>query len=319
MAALTVDHLTTITRPHKMKKLIDNIWDDSYFFMRLLKRGRILWQSGDPFEIPIEYKKDVKGGAYAKTDERTYAIREFTTTIKYERKFYSEPIILYDRDLDVNKGPDMIVNNVVTTVRQAMDCLKDDIYTDFFRDTSTVLDPNSVKINTQMDLLNQTTSTAYGNLAANQFSGWIASLDAGTTTLATLTNYQLKYRLRLAYKGRGRRLRPSIGYTTQTIWNTVEDIEDPKVRGDYSSELHLGKETIWVDGVPLVVDTFQQAGYLTFINEDYFHVFIHTNDNFKLKPWQESEVVRGKVSDATVTAQTGCTRRDVHCAFNGLS
>jgi len=317
MAALTVDFLNTVTDSHKMKGLIDNIWDDSFLGKRLFDSGNIKYQEGDPFEAQIEYSKAKKGGAYSKYDSKTYAIREFATQLKYDRKFYSEEVILYDRDLDVNKGAAQIVDILTNTVRSAYNNVRDSVFTDLFRLASVTPDVEDIKLNSLEDLFNQTSTTAFGNLAANQFSGWAASVDS-TTALAALTQTLYKTILRGVYKGAGRMLRPTIGVTTQAIWNKIESLEISKQLDQYKKDLNLGKESITIDGIPIVVDTFQNAGYLDFLNEDYIKLFINSNDNFNKSSWEKSQVKRAMISDVTLTANFGCTRRDVHARMSAL-
>lgn len=318
MAALTVEHLDAITREHKMKKLIDNIWDDSFFFLRMKKRNNMMYQSGDPFVIPIQYSKAKKGGAYAKYDSKSYQLREFVTEVQYQRKFYSEDIILYDRDLDVNVGENRIVDNVKTTVETAYKGLRDNMAEDIFRLSSSVTDPRDIKINTLEELFDTTTTTAFGNLKPNQFSGWTPSVETGYT-LSTITNQIIKETITGVYKGPGRAYRPTLGITTQTIWNKIEELEVDKLRGNYGGTLELGKESILIHGIPVVVDTFQNAGYLDFLNEDYLHLIIHSNDNFKRDPWARSEQKHAMLSSVHATANFGCTRRDVHARISGLT
>lgn len=318
MADLTVNHLNTATRDSRMRGLVDNIWTESLLFSRLKARGNIKFQSGENFEIPIEYTATTNARAYSRYASKNYRVDEFATLVKYSRKFYDNGIIIYDRDIDANSGPDKIFDIISNTVRRSFDGLRNKLAEDLYRIEASDPDPENVCINSLEDLFTTTVSTAYGDLAPNQFSGWVAK-NSSAYTLDTLTSRALINFIRTIYTGIGRSLRPTAGYTTQTIWNSIEANEDDKQRGSYQNTLSLGAEYIMVDGIPIFVDDFQNAGYLDFLNEDFFHLFIHTNDNFKMSGWKDSEEKHGKVAVVTTTAQTGCTRRDCHGRLSGLS
>lgn len=315
--SLPVSFLESVTDEHRMKGLVDNIWDDSFFGKRMMERNTIKYQDGDVFSLAIEYSKAKKGGAYNKYDSKIFSIREFASRVKYARKFYSEDIILYDRDVDPNKGQAQLVDLISTTVRSAFDGVKDSVWGDLFRLDATDADSEGKKVNSLEDLYNQTAATEYGALSASQFSGWVANVNSATD-LAALTQYLYKKNLREVYKGRGRQEKPTIGFTTQSIWDKIEDLEIDKERGAYQKELNIGKTSILIDGIPLVVDTFQNAGYMDFINEDFFMMFIHTSDNFTRTPWERSPIKHAMTSGITLTTQFGCTRRDVHTRMSAL-
>jgi len=316
--ALNTDFLNAMTREHVMKGgLVDNALQVSTFMDRLKKRGKKQWNSGLKFRIPLRYKVDKKGGAYGKGDEKVYAHREFATHALYEIKHYSEPLVLLNIDLNMNQGEEQIANLLTETIKDAMESMDEALYTDFFRDTSAVVDNRSIMMLSQDHLLDQTTSTAYGDIAANDFSGWLANVDS-TTTLATLTPTLLLNKVRALQKGKAINQKPSIGVGTQTIFNKVEELEIDKQRGGYNNTLNLGVEYINVHGVPIIIDDQQRAGHLVFYNENYFFMFVLKGDDFVMQPWQESETARGIVSDYTASVNTGCSRRDVHGGFTGL-
>jgi len=270
--ALTLDQITAITRKKFMSVLVDNIFNNNALLKRF-KATEDLQDGGTEVVQPLEYAVDSAAGWFQGSETLDTTDTETFTGATYQWKQYYANISITGRDRKKNSGDSAIVNFVAGKMKNAEKTLRRDLNTGLFNDGS------NAKAIQGLRLAINTTGT-YGDIAHGTYTWWNGNVDSTTTTL-TLAAMQGSYGD--ASDGADN---PTILTSDQDMFDRYWNLLQPAQRFADEEMTRGGFKSLMFNQAPYVVDQASPANHLFYVNEDYFSLKPHKDENMKLQEFQ---------------------------------
>jgi hypothetical protein len=81
--------------------------------------------------------------------------------------------------------------------------------------------------------------------------------------------------------------KPTVIFTTQNIFDDMYGLIQPQQRFGDEDSIKAGFNNILWNGIPVLVDSHVDSGYLYMINENYIDLIVHTKRDFTMTAFQK--------------------------------
>ena len=305
--ALNYDEISAITEKFFAKKLTDNIFKSNPLMRRLIKSSQYKpWTGGTKIIEPVVYAVNGTAQWYTGAETLNVSDNPSITAAEFVPKQLQTSIVITRQDELTNNGPAQMVDFVRGKVQIAEKTLKDTLGTGLFSDGTT----NTKSIIGLKGICSA--SSSYGGIDPASYSWWAAQVDSTTTSISIPAFQYLKGLATIDQDV------PTLAVTTQTQWDVVFNNLQPQQRFASEDEAKAGFTSLMVCGIPLLVDSHVQSGYMYLVNEEYLNLYYASEENFRFEPFVKP--VNQNVSYGHIFWMGGltCSNRRMQSAFNAL-
>ncbi|MAG45123.1 hypothetical protein CL633_04535 [bacterium] len=272
MAITLGARITTTTQDFFLPKVVDTILNGNVFLTRMLRAAKE-WR-GNQIKKPVKYQKGVAGGSFSGLDTFSTEVSNTRVNLVYDPAFY---------EIGVNIPLTEIWTNSANSQEQVLDLIDLEIESraqDGADELGTMAYGDGTG-NSSKDLLgleaivdDSTNVTTIGGLSRSTYTTLQSTVTAsgGTLTLAKMDT------LFSAITSGSQK--PSIGYTTETVWDLVGQLFTSQERINKDVQMIKGGITVGggavavvYKGVPILSDEKATSGVLYLLNEDYMDFF----------------------------------------------
>jgi hypothetical protein len=157
------------------------------------------------------------------------------------------------------------------------------------------------------------TSNTVAGISQSTYSWWAAQEDTTTTTTSIYALQSLFGDCSIDSDT------PTVGSTTQTIYNRIYAQLQPAQRFVDSQMAKAGFTSIMVNGKPVLVDSKCPTNYFYWINEDYFDFVVHKSENFRFEPFQKPVNQNVKIAKVYLAGNFVSSNNRMHGHMTGLT
>jgi len=312
--ALSVDEINALARDYITKgKVTDNYFKGNAFLMRLLRSPKPF--TGGTKIREVLWHSRLNGGAYEGTGPYNTAHKEIhTAAFFYWKKYYVWVAVTGDDELTVT-GPEEIVDMVQGKVRNGALTMKDYIGDDMHASSAA----SGGKIHSIVgDIFNETTSTAFGEIAEDDMSEWKANVYNWSGKTFNLVNMKAMRR-----KAKIGSELPNLYISSDDVCDAFEDLLQPSKRYESDEMARSGFDSVMFGRAPMVADQkmVYSAGSARIHGFNTNHIFmrIHTQRNFLWKPFTEVHGTDSKGAPFLFSGQTTLDSRRHHVSGKNLT
>lgn len=259
--------ISSLTNRYLIPKLVDNIFDSNVLMRRAKSKG---WydtiDGGTTIDQPLVYAQTTAAGWYSGSQTLSTDDNQQITQATWDWKQAYANVTITHIDELINSGSNAIINHLKSKVQLAEKTLKDIFATSLFGDGTTGI--QGIK------LICAATGT-HGGLAKATYSWWQANVDSTTTVLTPAALQALIGDCTIDSD------RPTVIVTTQDLFDDLYNAFQPQQRFADEDTLKAGFTNIIVNGIPVIVDSHCDSGYLYLLNEGYISIKAHKNENFR--------------------------------------
>jgi len=304
-----IDNLFTTTWRNVKKEVIDQVFEITPLFNRLLENGKVkTTEAGGRFiDIPIRVDKaDQNIKFFGKGDTFGTGEKEFLTQLSYEWRYLGDSLIRYWQDDQINRGPAKLLDYVTQKIDNHKSSLVDKLESAAF-----TADASGIGINSLASLisedpttgivgsLNRATYPVLRNKTSN-FSGKTIATDL-IPAMRTMVNDLSKYKA-------GTQRMPDMIITTQAIYEELEDILEgmQQIHTSKTIQASLGFGDIAYKNIPIYWCPQCPAGLMYMINTEHLAFNIDNYAYFDMGAWKEFSNSRDRVTQILTTCQMTC-------------
>jgi hypothetical protein len=235
------------------------------------------------------------------------------TAARYDWKRYYAQAIISTHELLQNSGESAVADLLKSKVRNANLKLKKTIATDLYSTNG----DTAVGIAGLRQMIKA--SGQIGNIDTADFAGWASDIDASTATLTLATMEQAKLDASVGNE------EPDLIVTTVPVYKKYWDLLQSAQRFEAESVGKGGFKYLLFDGIPIFWDRFcpGDAGsgnnHLFLINSKWLYLYIHSDDNFKVKEMPDLANQDVHIDRVTVTMALCTDQRRLHSAMTVLN
>lgn len=269
---LSYDQISAITEKKFIPKLADNIFDSNPLLSRLKKKSYEKVEGGTVIMVPLNYAVTSASGWYSGADTLSTTDNDVITAAEYSWKQCFAGISITGLDERKNSGDRAILKLVKEKTKIAEKTLMDKLGTGVYSDGT---DPKSIAGLRDIVASNQTV----GGISQSTYSWWAAQVDSSTTTL-TIAAMQARYNLATVNNDH-----PTVIATTRSIFNSYYALLQPQQRFQDSETAKGGFQNLMFNGAPVIADSYCPASHMFFLNENYLHLFAHSDCDMKFEPF----------------------------------
>lgn len=267
MGISITNQVETTTNKALVKGLVDTVLNSNVGFTRMVMAAKP-WTAGKKWEKAIKVSKNTSGGSYSGYDTFSTTASDTRQTLSFTPSFYEKPVVVSGIDVTVNMNTNgMALNLMETEIESTMQDLADDLGTDFYGDGTGNSSKNLLGLAAIVDDGNSVATI--GGLSRSTYATLASTVTAssGTLTLAKMAT--------LLSAVRSGAQKPTIGLTTETVWDLYQQLLQPqerinkevsKVKGMVGGTGFTG---LSYSGFDIVADEKCTSGVLFFINEDF--------------------------------------------------
>lgn len=320
--SLELTEIQAITDDYIQHGTTDIYFEDNVLLYMLMSGGKFkedLVQPGDlvdggkKIRVFVEYAKS-HGGEYHNTTKIEQSKLDLLNAARFRWGGYvgSNAIDLDDQvansgDAALVKLVQVKINNIRKTIRDYMG--------DAVLATNTPTGKGILGIG---DLVESTTSTAYGSIAEDDMAKWAHNLDA---TGGAITYKIMQGIRRTAAVGQSKSKKPNLYITTDLIKDGFERTLQSQVRYLHNEKLaNAGFDNVLFGGVPVVADDKQSEGYIDALNLNHLKLQTHSKYKFTEPKWEHSkEQPDTLVANTRWIGQLTCSHRAAHARYTGIT
>ncbi len=272
MATINYGEVGAITQKYFVPKLVDNIFKSNVLLQRAKQKWMEVIDGGAQIVQPVAYATTTAAGWYTGSDTLNTTANDQIDNAIADWTFAYANITITRSDELKNSGKSQIINFVKAKVQLAEKTLADNLGTALYSGTSANL--QFVGLETAVS-----SSRSYLSISDSTYSWWAAQTDTTTTTISIPALRTLIGKCTIGND------KPTVLTTTQTIYDSLYGLIQPQQRFMDSETANAGFINIMFEGKPVVVDNKCDSGYLFALNEDYIHLFVHKDENFRFEPF----------------------------------
>ena len=273
--ALTNNDIDSITQKYFYPKMVDNIFASNAGLQRAKKKWYSSLDGGTKAVIPLAYATNSSvqwytGGTLNVTSNSK------KTSAEFEWKRSQAAIVIDGLDELKNSGDRAVISHVRSEVQLAEKSLANSIGGALFSDGTSTYANAIIGFKAMV-----AASGTYGIIARASNSWWNAQVDSTTTTLS-LAKMQALFGDCTVDNDK-----PSVIFTTQDSYDDIYGLIQPQQRFGDEDTIKAGFLNILWNGIPVIVDSHVDSGYMYMINEKYVFLKHHKDRNFVLTPFQK--------------------------------
>ena len=304
-----IDNLFTTTWRNVKKKVIDQVFEITPLFSRLLENGRVksTESGGRAIDVPIRVSKaDQNIQFFGKGDTFGTAEKEFLTQLEFKWRYLGDSLVRYWQDDQVNRGPAKLLDYVTEKIDNHKASLIDKLEGAAF-----TADASGKGITSLAELISPDPTTG---LVGGRDRATYAVLRNQTSsmsgkTIATDLIPQMRSMINNTSKFKaGMQRLPDMIMTTQAIYEEIEDILEgmQQIHTSKTIQASLGFGDISYKNVPIYWSPQCPTGLMYFLNTEHLRFVIDSYAYFDMGPWKEFVNSRDRVTQILTTCQLTC-------------
>jgi hypothetical protein len=220
---------------------------------------------------PVAYATTTAVGWYTGSDTLNTAANDQIDNAIADWAFLYGNITVTRTDELKNSGREQIVNFVKSKVQLCEKTMANTLGTALY--TGTAATNSIVGLQTAI----HSASRSYLSIDSTTYSWWDSQSDSTTTTMSI---GKLRSLIGLCTIGSDK---PSVIVTTQAIYDSLYGLLQPQQRFMDSEIANAGFVNLMFEGKPFIVDNRCPTSYLFALNEDYLHLFVHKDEDFRFE------------------------------------
>lgn len=294
MATINLGELSSITEKHFYPRLVDNIFNSNILLARARKKWKEKWDGGTSLVVPVAYATTSSSGSYNGGSETlSTSSNDQIDAATFAWAYYYAAITIARKDELANSGKAQIVNFVKAKVQLAEKSLANTMGTDMISGTAA---PALIGLATAVG-----TSRTYGGISSTTYTWWNSSVDSTTTALSIPVIQGLYGDATVGND------KPTIIVSTQDVFDNYVALLQPQQRFTDSATADAGFTNLLYQGTPWVVDSHIGSGDVYFLNEDYLHLFVHPEEDFRFDPFIKTTNSNQAVARIFWAGQLACS------------
>jgi hypothetical protein len=310
--ALTLDEINAATREYYLTSgAVDNFYKSNVLVFRLMNNKRTI-DGGKAIRVPI-WHGSPQGGAFGVNDTFDTTRRDQINAAEYQWKYYYEPTTYDLKDATENNGVSAEVDIVLTKVEMMNKAIMEKIGTDLYTDNSS----NTKKVTGLQEMLNSTTTTAYGGIQEADLAVWTPG--AVTTTTEALTLSAMRTMRTNAKVGDSAGDIPSLYITTDILRDKYESLLQPQQRFEDPDMAKAGFRTLMFGDAGVVSDGKCPSGFMFALNENYMQWVSHSDFDMQRSEWMRPTNQYKYTTQVINAGNLTCSRREAHVSHSNLS
>lgn len=299
------DQISAITERYFMPKLTDNIFKTIPLFSRMKDKIELV-DGGTQVLVPLNYAQTSATGWYSGADTLNNADNDIISSAQFDWKQIYASVPITKLDELKNSGQAAKVNFVKSKMQVAEKTIRDVVATGLWNAGTT---PNAIL---GMRSFLSTTAT-YGGISQSTYSFWQANIDA-TTTTTTIGALQTQWSL-ASLNGES----PTVLLSGSGRYDAYYNLLQPQQRFMDSKTAEGGFQSLMYNGVPWIVDSKAPSTHVVMLNEDYVHLLVHKDENFKFEPFQKPINQNLRVAHIFATMVFASSNNRMHAALTALT
>jgi HK97 family phage major capsid protein len=285
-STINLGEVGAITQKYFVPKLVDNIFTSNPLLQRAKRKWMDTIDGGAQLVVPVAYAQTTAAGWYAGAGALDTTANDQIDALTFDWAQAYANITITRSDELKNSGRSQIINLVKAKVQLAEKTLADKLGTALYTGTAANLQP--VGLETAI-----ATASTYGGISQTTYTWLAAQIDSTTTVLSVPMVRKLIGSCTVGSD------RPTVATTTQTYWNSLYNLVQPQQRFVDEETANAGFTNILWEGMPVLVDSHVGSTNLfTLLNEDYVHLVVHKDENFRFEPFVKP--VNQNVSSAKI-------------------
>lgn len=256
----------------------DNVYDSASLWYHLRETGQITYSGGSEIQSSIMYQKIAAAGSFQGADVLSISPTDTDTAVKLAWKLYYGSVVLTEHDILRNSGDEARVDLIQTKTKNCDLKLADLLSTDLF---STNAD-SATGITGLRNVAS--TSTTLHNIPVADFSGWVADVDAATSTVSLSALEQGQLDATIASDG------PDMGVTNKAVYKKVWALLQANQRFGGEQTARGGFKYIMLNDIPIFHDSHSPGSgagsatnWLWWLNSRHMNLIVHKDVNFKVE------------------------------------
>lgn len=270
--ALTYDQLSATTRDLFIPKMTDNILTSNSLLNRMKKKNYVLKGGGEHIFVPVMYATTSANGWYQGADALTTTDNDQFTKAQFEWAQLYANITITRADELMNGGDEQVIDLVKSKVQVAEKTLADSLGQGLFTGSG-------VPQISGLDNMIASGNATYGGIDRTTNSWWKSNVNSSTTVISVSGFQSLLGSCTIDAD------KPTLAITTQSIYNDIFYDIEPNQRFVDPGAAQAGFTSVMVNGVPVFVDSHATAKSLYLINEKYYDLIVHRDENFRFEPF----------------------------------
>lgn len=271
MAFASTARVQALTQDYFMPRVVDTILGSNVWAARVLSGAKKF--RGEAMKFPIKTAKNTTGGSAAGYDTLDTNSTDNIVKLSYAPKWHYKAVSLPLDEITANQGSEEKVLDLIDihTASAGQD-FADDLGTVFMADGTGNNSKNFLGLGAIVD--DGGSVATIGGLSRSTYTTLASTVTAsgGTVSLAKLST------LHSAVTSGTEK--PTLGLTTETVWNLIESLIAPQER--IVKDLPLmkngvagssGLTALYHRGVPIVADEKCTSGVFFFLNEKYIQFY----------------------------------------------
>ena len=280
---------------------------------KLMAKSQIVFDSGLKIAQPVVYGK-LASGSYWGMDPFDISYKETQTYAEWSWKGHWVNVTIPQTDLAITEGDEKIIGLLASKMETATMTAHDDLATMFFSDGT---GNGSKDLDGLLNGIDSGTLYAtYGGISRTTNGWWKAQLDStgGAVTIDAVNT--MLGSCTIAQK------KPDLCFTTQTLYDKLWARVQPQQRflDSKSALAQVGFTGINFNGhCEIIVDNHCPAGYMFFLNTDYWKLVLNRKRNFYWTNEKTPPDADAYVRQMLTLGNLICNQPRVQGQLNGLS
>lgn len=311
--ALNLTELQAATEDYIVNHQPTDIFFKSHVLLfKLLKMGKT-YNGGKKIQVNLEYDM-THAGSYGPRFEMPISRKEIVNAAFFQYAAYYSALTMDMDDELINAGDLAIVNLLVTKMKNAEKSIRKVMGDEIFgsRSEGIAANPLSLPFIGLKDLFNQDDAVAYGEILPPDIAPgtWKAGYIAGAREMSFKFMQELRRTATVDIDTGGE---PDLYLTTDILKDAFARTIQAQVRYTSKDLADAGFSNVLFEGVPVVSDHRQTAGYVDAFNTQYLDIYTHSRRNFTKPEWK-SPIQQPDTATANIrwAGQFVCKRRDAH-------
>lgn len=303
--ALSIDQISAVTKRYFMKKLADNVFVATPELDRAKKKSLKEVDGGTDIRVPLEYD-DGNFQWYSGAETLITADVDTMTDAVYDWRQCAAPITISRLDELKNMGDAQVIDFVKAKVKNAEKTLAQNLSLAMFNAGTDSSAPVGLRA-----IIG--TANTIGGISQSSNSWWQGQVDSSTTTLG-LSALESLYML--CSEGSNA---PSVAYTTKALYAKYWALLTPQQRFSDSESASAGFKNLLFNGLPVFACSNAPSAHWFFINEDYFHLFAHKEENFRVDSFERPRNQNVKSAHIFWAGAIGSSNNRYHGKLSALT
>lgn len=271
--AITVAEANAVSTAVYDKKMVQQAYDEVYFFAKLKKDDKIIQSGGNDIRWPIRYKKLGTADAvdwddqvtFEKVDTRTSAVLDWAP-------YRARTLLTWQEDSTNQAGKQRIINLIEDKTKELTEELLDNLATDLFATSSVT--GNIIPLSTIID-----SADTYGAVTVSDAATWAGIEDSSSTQL---TRALLNTSVASAQFGTNG---PTVHITTRALLGKYDNLIGAAERWTDTETANMGFNHLSFYMKPVIGDAYQQSTYWYGIDMKAFEMHVLKGEDMNMGGW----------------------------------